>query len=116
MWSQATPILDGDRSENYVDGDDYWVSVRFIDCNLPAVKDSASKPESERSDFKYCFAQPSGKLEEYPLFAPHDTRRVVKVGHVTVIADLGVTGETKLTATDLEGFLASLDLTPLSRL
>lgn len=114
-WSQATPLVDGDRFENYVDGKDYWMSVRFIDCNLPAVKDSASKPDAEKSDFKYCFDQPTGKLKDYPMFSPHDTRRVVKVGHVTVIADLGATGETKLKAADLEALLGSIDLSSLAK-
>lgn len=114
IWSQATPLLDGDRFENFVDGSDYWVSLRFIDCNLPAVKATASKPDTERGDFLYCFGQPTGKLKDYPLFSPHDTRRVVKVGHVVVIADLGATGETQLKTADLEAFLASLDLAPLA--
>jgi hypothetical protein len=116
IWSAAAASDDGDRSTNFVDGSDVWVGVRFLDCNLPAAKDAANKPEADRGDFKYCLGTPTGKIKDYALFAPHDTRRVVKVGHLIVIADLGVTGETKLKAADLEAFLGSMDLAAIAKL
>jgi hypothetical protein len=106
---------DGDRLANFIDGSDFWVSVRFLDCNLPAVKASASKP-TEGGEFTFCFDKPTGKLKDYPLFNAFDTQRVVKVGHLVIIASLGATGETKLKATDLEAFLESLDLAAIAKL
>jgi hypothetical protein len=105
---------DGDRLANFIDGNDYWVSVRFLDCNLPAVKETADKPK--RGAFAFCFDTATGKLKDFPLFTPSDSLRAVKVGHLAIIATLGVTGQTKLTAADLEAFLESLDLAEIAKL
>jgi hypothetical protein len=107
---------DGDRLANFVDGSDNWYSVRFLDCNLPAVKAASSKPANERGDAAFCFDAPTGKLKDLPLFSPNDSFRVVKAGHLLVLASLGATGETKLKPADLEAFLESLDLAGLAKL
>jgi hypothetical protein len=107
---------DGDRLANFTEGSDYWVSVRFLDCNLPVVKESASKPSAERGAFTFCFDPAPAKLKDYPLFNTSETQRVVKVGHLIIIATLGATGETKLKPEDLEAFLESLDLAEIAKL
>jgi hypothetical protein len=99
-----------------MDGSDLWVSVRFLDCNLPMVKDTASKPAAERGDFTFCFDPPTGKLRDYGMFSPSDSVRVVKVGHLIIIVGLGVVSEGKLTPADLEAFITSLDLAALAKL
>jgi len=116
MWSSATAGGDGDRSTNFMDGNDLWVSVRFVDCNLPAVKAVASKPAAERGDFTFCFDKPTGKLKDYELFSPSDSLRVVKVGHLIIIVGTGVVSEGKITGADLETFIGSLDLPALAKL
>ena len=113
MWSAATAGDDGERMANFVDGNDYWVSVELLDCNLPRVKDSAGKPGGE---YTFCFDKASATLKGYPLFKTSDSQRVVKVGHLAILASLGVAGEAKLTAADLEAFLESLDLASLAKL
>jgi hypothetical protein len=107
---------DGDRLANYVDGNDYWLSVRFLDCNLPAVKATADKPSAERGEFTFCFDGATGKLKDFPLFTTFDTQRAVKAGHLIVIATVGLTGQTKLKVADLEAFLSSLDLGSIAKL
>jgi len=116
IWSSATAGGDGDRATNFMDGNDLWVSVRFLDCNLPMVKDAATKPAAERGDFAFCFDKPTGMLKDYPLFSPSDSLRVVKVGHLVIIVGLGVVSEGKITAADLEAFIGSLDLAAIAKL
>jgi hypothetical protein len=116
MWSQATPIVDGDRFENYLEGSNLWMSVHFLDCNTPVVKASAKLSAADRGVFSFCFDQPTGKLKDYPMFSPSDEVRAVKVGHVVVIAGIGLAGDDKLKAADLEAFLGSLDLASLAKL
>jgi hypothetical protein len=106
----------GDRLANFVNGDDYWMSVRFVDCNIPAVKRAAGKAATERGDFSSCFDTPTAKLGNYPMFTPNDVRRVVRVGRLIIIAGIGATGETTLKAADLEAFLKSLDLAGIAKL
>jgi hypothetical protein len=122
MWSQAdTPTggPDGDRLMNLIEGDNYWMSVRFLDCSLPAVKEAEGKAETERGAFAYCFAAPTGKIKDLPLIAPKDassTARAVKAGRLVIIAGIGVAGEDKLKAADVEAFLGSLDLAAIAKL
>jgi hypothetical protein len=119
MWSQAPEGGEGDRLVNFVAGSDYWVTVRLLDCRIPAVKEVASKSADQRGEFNYCFEPPNSKLKDYPLFTPkdpNDSIRVVKAGHLTIIASLGATGETKLKPADVEAFLGSLDLAALAKL
>lgn len=119
MWLQASAGGDGDRLVNFVDGNDYWYTVRFIDCRAPMVKEFASKPAGERGDIAYCFDTPTGKLKDYPLFTPKDpadTLRVIKVGHLTMLASIGAAGEGKLKGSDVEAFLESVDLASIAKL
>jgi hypothetical protein len=116
MWSSATAGGDGDRATNYMVGEDLWVSLRFLDCNLPMVKEAASKPPTERGDFAFCYDAANGKLKDFPMYSPADSVRVVKAGHLVIITGIGVAAEGKLKAADLEDFLGSLDLAALAKL
>lgn len=116
MWSSAEAGGDGDRAVNFQDGDAYWVSLRFLDCNLPKVKAVASKPPASTGDFGYCHMKPTGKLGEYDMVAPNDTTRAVRVGHVMIITGVGVAGEGKIKGADLEDYIKSLDLAAIAKL
>jgi hypothetical protein len=116
MWSAGKATKDGDRLDNFVDGSDYWISMRMLDCNLPMVQEAATKSADERGLLDYCFATPTGKLKDFPLIAKNDSVRAVKAGHVVLIASLGAAGEGKLKAADLEAYLESLDLASISKL
>jgi hypothetical protein len=109
IWSAATASDDGDRSTNFVDGSDLWIGVHFLDCNLPKAKEGAV-------DFKACTGAPTGKIKDYPLFAPSDVARVVKAGHILVIATAGATHMDKVKGPELEEFLASVDLDAIAKL
>ncbi len=116
-WKAVPGGVDGDRRTNYTDkGSEYWVGLRLLDCNLPMVKEAAAKPAGERGELAYCFDEATGKLKDYPLYAPSELVRAVKTGHLVVIATLGVTGQTKLKGADLEAFLESLDLASFAKL
>lgn len=116
MWSAGKATKDGDRLDNFVDGNDYWLSLRMLDCNLPMVQEVASKSADERGVLDACFATPTGKLKDLPLISKNDSMRAVKAGHLVLIASLGAAGETKLKAADLEAFLESLDLAAIAKL
>jgi hypothetical protein len=116
MWSNAKATKDGDRMDNFVDGPDYWISLRMLDCNLPAAQEAASKPAADRGPFDFCYATTSDKLKDYPLFKKNDNQRAIKVGHLLLIAGLGAKGQTALKAADLEAYLESLDLDAISKL
>jgi hypothetical protein len=112
-WSDVAAIDDGDRRTYYRVGDVGWVFVDFVDCNLPKVKAEAQKPDSVGH---ICVADTTEKINGYPLFKTSDITRVVKVGHLLLITNVGGTVMDKLTADDLEVFLASLDLAALAAL
>jgi len=115
IWSSVKATKDGDRWDNFVDGNDNWMGMRILDCNLPAVQALATKPDPQ-SVYSTCFATPTGKLKDYPLIATNDAQRAVKVGHLVLIASLNATGQAKLKAADLEAFLESLDLAAIAKL
>lgn len=117
-WVDVPPSSSGggDRLANFVDGNNYWMSVRFVDCNMPAVKRAAAGPADERGDFTHCFDTTTTKLGNFPLYAENNVRRVVKVGRLLVITGIGLTGQTKLKPADLEAFLTSLDLAAIAKL
>lgn len=116
-WKTVPGGVDGDRRTNYTDkGTEYWVGLHLLDCNLPLVREAAAKPAGERGEFAYCFDTPTGKLKDYPLYAPSELVRAVKTGHLVVIASIGVTGQTTLKGADLEAFLESLDLASFATL
>lgn len=109
IWSAATPTEDGNRSANFVDGSDGWMGLHLLDCNLPKAKEGGD-------DFKPCTAAPTGKIKNYPLFAPSDVARVVKAGHVLVIATASGLHMDKVKGPELEEFLASVDLDAIAKL
>jgi hypothetical protein len=109
IWSAASPTEDGNRSTFFVDGNDGWMGVHLLDCNLPKAKEGGE-------DFKPCTAAPTGKIKNYPLFATSDVARVVKAGHVLVIATASGTHMDKVKGPELEEFLASVDLDAIAKL
>lgn len=116
IWSAAIAAHDGDRLVNYIDGDALWISVHFVDCNLPAAKEVASKPVNQRGAFTFCHENPAGKIKDYPLYGTNDTARGVKAGHLMIVASIGVSADPSYTTADLEAFLGSLDLAALAKL
>jgi hypothetical protein len=115
-WSAAIAARDGDRLINYVDGDMLWISVHFVDCNLPAAKEAASKPANQRGVFAFCHENPVGKIKDYPLYGTSDMARGVKAGHLLLLAGIGASADPSYTTADLEEFLGSLDLAALAKL
>jgi hypothetical protein len=116
IWSAAIAAHDGDRLVNYIDGDALWISVHFVDCNLPAAKEAASKPVNQRGAFTFCHETPAGKIKDYPLYGTNDMARGVKAGHLMIVASIGVSADPSYTTADLEAFLGSLDLAALAKL
>lgn len=117
-WSAApapSGEINGDLFKNYMNKDDYWMSIRLLDCNAPFVKAFATKPATERGDLTPCFEAATGKLKDFPLYSPNDTRRVVKAGHLAVIVTLGPAAKA-LKPADLEAFLGDVDLAAIAKL
>lgn len=114
-WKDAMDN-DGRRLVNFVHGNDYWYAVDFIDCRMPMVKEYAAKAPTDRGVFAYCFDAPTGKFKDYPMFAPKETQRVLKVGKLTVIASLAMAGQAKLKAANLDAFLGAMDLAAIAKL
>ncbi|MBO3753186.1 hypothetical protein J5X84_44760 [Streptosporangiaceae bacterium NEAU-GS5] len=112
-WSDVAAIDDGDRRTYYRVGDDGWVFLWFLDCNLPKVKAEAHKSDHVQH---VCVTDATEKINGYPLFKTSDIRRVVKVGHLLLIADVSGTHMDSLTADDLEAFFASVDLAAIAAL
>jgi hypothetical protein len=118
-WSQEPSRGDGDRLVTYVYGNEIWMSVRFLDCRLPMVKQYAAKPADEQGNIAYCFKKPTGMLKGYPLLTAEDAEdsfRVIQVGHLTILAGVSTSGEYKLHGADVEAYLESLDLAAIAKL
>jgi len=115
-WHDAQGAVDGNRLVNFVDGKDYWYTVQFIDCRAKVAKDAAKDPADDRGVFTYCYDAPTGKFKDYPMFAPNEFQRAVKVGNVTVVASIAMNGRAKLKGADLETFLGTLDLAGIAKL
>jgi hypothetical protein len=109
IWSAARPTEDGLRSANFVEGSDGWMGLYLTDCNLPKAKDGGE-------EFKPCTAAPTGKIKNYPLFAPSDIARAVKAGHVIVMVTATGTHMDKIKGPELEEFLNSVDLDAIAKL
>ena len=108
---------DGYRQVNYVDKEDYWYSVDFLDCRAKVVKDVAAKNPDERGALKWCFMQPNEKLKDFPMIKPEKgSVRAVKAGNVFVVVSLGMKGKETLKAADVETYLGALDLAAISKL
>jgi hypothetical protein len=108
---------DGYGQLNYVDKDNYWYGVDFLDCRAKVVKDAASMKPEDRGATKWCFMQPNAKLKDYPMIKPEKgSARAVKAGNVWVVVSLGMTGMETLKAADVEAYLNSLDLAAVAKL
>jgi hypothetical protein len=112
-WTDARPIEDGSRQANYLTGDDLWVGIYFLDCNLPKVKEDSVKQDSAEHS---CVTDSSAKIKGYPLYNTSDIGRTLKVGHLLIITVVSGTKMDKLTVKDLEAFLASIDLAAIAAL
>ena len=108
-WQDARPIEDGLRSANFAEGSDIWMGLYITDCNLPAAKDGSE-------EFKPCTATPTGKIKSYPLFAPSDIARAVKVGHLIFMVTSSGTHMDKIKGPELEEYLNGVDLDSLAKL
>jgi hypothetical protein len=108
-WQDARAIEDGLRSSNFAEGSDIWMGLYISDCNLPQAKEGGQQ-------FKLCAATPTGKLKNYPLFAPSDIARAVKVGHLIFMVTSSGTHMDKIKGPELEEYLASVDLDSLAKL
>ena len=94
---------------NYVDKDNYWYAVDFLDCRAKVVKDAKGTKPEDRGALKWCFMQPNEKLKGFPMFKPEKgSVRAVKAGKVIVVVSLGMTGLEKLKAPDVESALKEL--------
>jgi hypothetical protein len=108
-WEDARPIEDGLRSANFVQGDDGSMAIFISDCNLPKAKEGSE-------EFKPCTAAPTGKIKNYPLFAPTGISRAVKAGHVVVMVTASGTHMDKVKGPELEEYLNSVDLDEIAKL
>lgn len=116
IWSSAKATVDGDRMDNFVDGADFWMTMRLLDCNLPRVQEAKNKSVEERGPYSYCFDTSTDKLKGYPLYKKNDYTRAIKVGHLMVIAGIGAKGQQgTVKAADLEAYLETLDLDAISK-
>ena len=108
---------DGYGQMNYVDGENYWYGLTFLDCRAKVVKDAAAMKPEERGALKWCFMKPNAKLKDFPMIKPENgSSRAVKAGNVYVVVTLGMTGEEKLKAADVEAYLNALDLAAVAKL
>lgn len=108
---------DGYGQMNYVDKENYWYGLTFLDCRAKVVKDAAAMKPEERGALKWCFMQPNATLKDYPMIKPETgATRAVKAGNVFVLASLGMTGQETLKAADVEAFLNTLDLAAVAKL
>jgi hypothetical protein len=85
------------------------MGLYLTDCNLPKAKDGGE-------EFKLCTAAPTGKIKNYPLYAPSDIARAVKAGHVIVMVTATGTHMDKIKGPELEEFLGSMDLAAIAKL
>ena len=108
---------DGYGQMNYVDKDDYWYGLTFLDCRAKVVKDAVGMKPEERGALKWCFMQPNDKLKDYPMIKPEKgAARAVKAGNVWVIVTLGLKGKETLKAADVEALLGAIDLAAVAKL
>lgn len=108
---------DGYGQMNYVDKDNYWYGLTFLDCRAKVVKDAAAMKAEDRGALKWCFMQPNAKLKDYPMIKPEKgSARAVKAGNVWVVVTLGMTGMETLKAENVEAYLNALDLAAVAKL
>ncbi|MCM2416599.1 hypothetical protein [Streptomyces sp. RKAG293] len=116
-WDETASInSDGDRQIAFVDGTDTWMSLHILDCRQPLAKAGAKKPPTEQGDFLYCYKAATGSLKGYPLFANEATLRVLTVGNLRILADIGIAGDGKIDGAAVESFLGSFDLASIAKL
>ncbi len=116
IWSSAKAVQDGDRLINYVDGDKQYMTLHFLDCNLPIVKSMESKAPADRGEYAFCYDHEVDKVKGFSLFGKGDEIRAVKAGHLMIIATIGVAADPSYGIPDLVEFLGSLDLPALAKL
>jgi len=116
IWSSAEAETDGNRLTNFIEGDKMWVGVQFLDCNLPSLKEYATKPEADRGIFQACFNKPTGKIKDFPMFASGENMRTVYLGHLTLTVIAAAPQQGKIKGADLEEWLNSVDLAALAKL
>lgn len=117
MWSSAKAVHDGDRLINYVDGDKQYMTLHFVDCNLPVVKSLEHKAPAERGEYAFCYDTDAvDKVKGFSVYGKGDEIRAVKAGHLVVIATIGVNADPSYGIPDLIEFLGSLDLAGLAKL
>ena len=107
---------DGYRQVNYVDKEDYWYGVDFLDCRAKVVKDAAGQ-KTDRGALEWCFMKPNAKLKDFPMIKPEKgSARAVKAGNVFVVVTLGMKGSEALKGADVETYLNALDLAAIAKL
>ena len=114
-WTSAEAETDGNRYTIFMDGDKPFIGVQFLDCNLPKLKEYATKAPAERGIFQACFNKPNGKLKEFPMFSDGATR-TVWVGHMTLTASVSGPQQGKIMGPDVEAWLNTVDLAALAKL
>jgi hypothetical protein len=110
-WTDARPIEDGLRDANYLVGDDLWVGIAFIDCNLPRSQEEAKKPDTGEHS---CVTDSQTKIKGYPVYETSDIARTMKIGHLLILTVVSGTKMDTLTVKDLEAFLASIDVAAIA--
>jgi hypothetical protein len=123
QWKDPITPADGERSTEFVVGDDVYVAVLFNDCNLPEAAQYASKQVYSRNVFDACFASAAGGDQASgttaggaPVWKINEQSRYLRIGHLGIRVAYGNKAPATATGADLETFVKSLDLAALAKL
>jgi hypothetical protein len=119
-WRTIIDAKDGYRQvglRSDTDKED-WLGVELFDCNSENAKKQIAYPPHQRGIYAACVDKPLGKIKGYDMYyePDFDGTRTVKAGRLLIYVTGGLGGLGKVQNSDLEAFLASLDLDGLAQL